>query len=653
MNSPQHIQPEKLLSVLFHSPNATAVYTGENIKILNANDAMLKMWGKDRSVLGKEMVVAIPELGGQPFIDILKEVWNSGQTYTARDRSAFLEIDGEIQEFYFDFEYKALLDSEGKTEFILHTAVEVSERMAAWNMVEERSIAEQKLNEELLAINEEYQVTNEELIVSQENLHHLLDSLNESEKRFRTMVEQSPVAMASLKGKDFTVDMVNDGVLAIWGKDRSVIGLPLRSAMPELENQPFIDILTNVYDTGSAFYGKEVKVMVSVDGTLTERFLNFVYQPTKEESSGEKSILIVANDITEMVNARLEAEEMSTRLQIAIDAGRLGSTEVNLATGIMKSTDQFKMNYGFLPEENFTYTDLFESIFPEYRESVKELVQEAIRTNGVYKADYPIKWRDGSVHWIQAHGRPRYDEKGNADRMVGMTADITDKKLFEQRKDDFLSVASHELKTPVTVIKACLQLLDRMKDRPFSDTHLKLINQSVKNVEKMSDLVDDLLNVKRLNEGQLKIEKKEFNLFEMLQESCSHITLEDEYKISLEGEPDVMVFADMHRLDQVVINFVNNAVKYAPSSKDIHIKMEKFSDAVKVSVRDFGYGIEKDVLPKLFDRFFRADHSGKEYNGLGLGLYICSEIIEKHGGTIGAESEINQGSTFWFTIPLV
>ncbi|KQS91817.1 ATP-binding protein [Chryseobacterium sp. Leaf394] len=653
MNSPQHIQPEKLLSVLFHSPNATAVYTGENIKILSANDAMLKMWGKDRSVLGKEMVVAIPELSGQPFIDILKEVWNSGQTYTARDRSAFLEIDGEMQEFYFDFEYKALLDSEGKTEFILHTAVEVSERMAAWNMVEERSIAEQKLNEELLAINEEYQVTNEELIVSQENLHHLLDSLNESEKRFRTMVEQSPVAMASLKGKDFTVDMVNDGVLAIWGKDRSVIGLPLRSALPELENQPFIDILTNVYDTGSAFYGKEVKVMVSVDGTLTERFLNFVYHPTKEESSGEKSILIVANDITEMVNARLDAEEMSTRLQIAIDAGRLGSTEVNLATGIMKSTDQFKMNYGFLPEENFTYSDLFESIFPEYRESVKELVQEAIRTNGVYKADYPIKWRDGSVHWIQAHGRPRYDEKGNADRMVGMTADITDKKLFEQRKDDFLSVASHELKTPVTVIKACLQLLDRMKDRPFSDIHLKLINQSVKNVEKMSDLVDDLLNVKRLNEGQLKIEKKEFNLFEMLQESCSHITLEDEYKISLEGEPDVMVFADMHRLDQVVINFVNNAVKYAPSSKNIHIKMEKFSDAVKVSVRDFGYGIEKEVLPKLFDRFFRADHSGKEYNGLGLGLYICSEIIEKHGGTIGAESEINQGSTFWFTIPLV
>jgi len=227
MNAPDHIKPEKLLSVLFESPNATAVYSGADIKILSANGMMLKFWGKDRSVVGKNFIDAIPELKGQPFLDILKNVWNTGVTYFAKDTPATLKIDGKLQEFYFDFEYKAILNDEGKTEFILHTAFEVSERMAAWQMVEEKSIQEQKLNEELLAINEEYAATNEELMVineeliaSEEHLSRTITSLNESEKRFRTMIEQSPVAITSLKGKDLVIDSVNDMMLRLWAKDR-------------------------------------------------------------------------------------------------------------------------------------------------------------------------------------------------------------------------------------------------------------------------------------------------------------------------------------------------------------------------------------------------------------------------------------------------
>ena len=147
MNAAQHINPEKLLSVLFYSPNATAVYQGENLKILTADKAMFDFWGKDRSVVRKNFIDALPELINQPFIDILKEVWNSGKTFTAKDTSAILKVDGVLQEFFFDFEYKAILDNEGKTEYILHTAFEVSERIAAWKVVDEISRAEQELTE--------------------------------------------------------------------------------------------------------------------------------------------------------------------------------------------------------------------------------------------------------------------------------------------------------------------------------------------------------------------------------------------------------------------------------------------------------------------------------------------------------------------------
>nr|WP_314499061.1 ATP-binding protein [uncultured Chryseobacterium sp.] len=666
MNAPDHIQPEQLLSVFFHSPNATAVYRGEDITIISANDAMLKFWGKDKSILGQSFTEALPEFEGQPFLDILKQVWKSGKTYLAKDHPAVIEKDGVIRNYYFDFEYKAILDDHGDTAFILHTAFEVSDRIASKNLIREKSNSEKRLSKDLAALNEEYLATNDQLVSINEKLQNantelvqfknklqaLNKTLSESENRFRSLVEHSPVAMASLKGEKFLVDVVNDAVLEIWGKDRSVVGLPLHIALPELKGQPFLGILKEVYESGKPFQAIEMKAKLFVKGVLAERYLNFVYQPIQGEDGKSSAILIVATDVTDQVEAKEAISDMNTRLQIALDAGSLGSTEVHLETGVMQSTDQFKRNYGFAPEENFHYSDLFEAIFPEHRERVRGLVQEAIKTNGIYTTEYPVKWRDGTMHWIQAHGRPRYDENGNADRMVGMNADITDKKLFEQRKDDFLSIASHELKTPITSLKASLQLLDRMKNKPFSESHVRLIEQSGKSVEKMTVLVDELLNMSRLSEDQLKLEKKKFNLYEMLAMSCNHIRMEGEYELILHGDKHLEVIADEHRIDQVIINFVNNAVKYAPDSKEIHITTESLQNHVKVSVKDFGEGIDEKILPNLFDRYFRVDHSGKAYTGLGLGLYICAEIVRRHQGEIGAESEMGKGSTFWFTLPL-
>lgn len=666
MNSPDFIQPEKLLSILFKSPNATAVYSGEQITIISANEAMLQFWGKDKSIIGKSFLEALPELAGQPFPDILKKVWLSGETYLAKDYPAVLEIDGVLQSNYFDFEYKAILGDDGKTAFILHTAFEVSDRMVARRLILEKSEAEEKLAKDLGELNEEYHITNEELLsinsklesVNKEliNFKNQLQKLNqtlfESESRFRSLIENAPVAMASLKGKDFVIEILNESILEIWGKDKSIIGLPLSLALPEIKDQQFLDILTNVYNSGKPYFGTEYKAVLSVNGELTERFLNFVYKPVNSKDNKNKEILIVATDVTEQVKARESLSEINTRLQIALDASSLGSTEVNIATGIMESTDQFKLHFGFAPEEDFKYSDLFDAMLPEHRERVKGLVREAMRTNGIYKTEYPIRWRDGSLHWIEAHGRPRHDKNGVADRMVGMIADITEKKMFDQRKDDFLSIASHELKTPLTILKASIQLLDRLKDKPFSETHSKLIDQSSKSVDTMVILIDELLNMRRMDEDHLKLEKTRFNLYNMLSNSCNHVRMEGKYHLTISGDRHIDVLADENRIDQVIINFVNNAVKYASNSNEILINIETLNKEVKVSVKDFGEGIDSEILPHLFDRYYRADHSGKTYSGLGLGLYICAEIIKKHDGRIGAESTIGKGSTFWFALPL-
>nr|WP_294875249.1 ATP-binding protein [uncultured Pedobacter sp.] len=498
---------------------------------------------------------------------------------------------------------------------------------------------------------ENHQSTNLLLSEQKEELVTSNEHLFESGLRFRNLIKESPTAIAILKGPKLIVDNANDAILKIWGKDQSVIGQPLSIVLPTLQGQPIMDFLNEVYVSGKPYYGNEAKLTMQHGEEKKDIYVNFTYQSIG--TAGEaRELMIVANEVTEQVNARKAVEEINQRLEIALDASKLGSTEVDLATGIMQSTAQFKANYGYGKDETFNYPDLFNAMFPEHRDRVKALVQEAIAKNGIYKAEYPVKWRDGSIHWISAHGRPRYDEHGKVNRMVGMTADITESKLFEQRRDDFLSIASHELKTPVTSLKASLQLLDRIKEKPTSPIHVKLIEQANRSMEKMSVLVDDLLNANRMAEGQLKLTKTTFTVADMLNLCCNHVRFENKYKLIIEGDQDLQIYADENRIDQVVVNFINNAVKYAPDSKDIYLNIERIENYVKVSVKDTGPGIESHIIPNLFDRYYRVSYEGDNYTGLGLGLYICSEIIKRHGGDIGVESEVGIGSTFWFTIPI-
>jgi len=505
--------------------------------------------------------------------------------------------------------------------------------------------------EELQVMNEELTSSNEELRLSQEELIVLNKNLAESESRFRNLIKESPTAIAILKGRELIIDCANDTILKMWDKDNAVLGKPLHLALPSIQEQTIYNFLDQVYLSGEPHYGNEARLSLPHGETLKEVYVNFTYQPIKGVAGG-RDLMIVANEVTEQVIARKAAEDLSERLKIALDASKLGSTEVDLATGIMQSTDQFKANYGYTKEESFNYPDLFNTMIPEYRDGVKKLVQEAIDNNSVYSAEYPVKWRDGSIHWISARGRARYDINGKANRMVGMTADITESKLFEQRKDDFLSIASHELKTPVTSLKGALQLLDRIKEKPFTPMHIKLIEQANRSMDKMSVLVDDLLNMNRLTEGNLKLQKSTFTISEMLNLCCNHVRMEGKFELIVEGDKDLQVYADEHRIDQVVVNFVNNAVKYAADSEKIYLKIDKIDQYARISVKDQGPGIPAHVLPHLFDRYYRVNHDSQNYTGLGLGLYICSEIIKRHDGEIGVESEIGAGSTFWFTLPL-
>ncbi|MDN5285236.1 MAG: hypothetical protein JWR38_1510 [Mucilaginibacter sp.] len=262
------------------------------------------------------------------------------------------------------------------------------------------------------------------------------------------------------------------------------------------------------------------------------------------------------------------------------------------------------------------------------------------------------KRADGLYRWHLIRLMPIKNEDGQMQLWVGTATDIQELRVLQQHKDDFISIASHELKTPITSLKAALQLLDRMKDNPSAVMLPKLIEQANKSLDKVSTRVEDLLNASNANEGQLHINLKTFVLATVIDDCCQHVRTESIYTITTRGDMNVEVYADAARIDQVVINFVNNAIKYAPESKEILICIEKINNMVKVSIIDKGPGIPPEKLRYLFDRYYRADNSGSRYAGLGLGLYICTEIIKQHQGQIGVDSELGKGSTFWFTLPI-
>lgn len=209
-------------------------------------------------------------------------------------------------------------------------------------------------------------------------------------------------------------------------------------------------------------------------------------------------------------------------------------------------------------------------------------------------------------------GNVHNDSDGNPKKILGTVTDITAFKQLQQEKDDFISIASHELKTPLTSLKVSLQLLDRMKT---SSTTImpRLIDQCNRSMEKISELVEDLLNVTRINEGKMMLNIKKFNLAHLVEECCLHLGQAGNHELVIEGNKNIEIVADENRIEQVVINFITNAVKYAPKSRQIYLTTEHLGDSVKLSVRDTGPGIPANKLPRLFERYYRVDQSGVRF----------------------------------------
>lgn len=235
-----------------------------------------------------------------------------------------------------------------------------------------------------------------------------------------------------------------------------------------------------------------------------------------------------------------------------------------------------------------------------------------------------------------------------------LLAEIEFRKAAEQKKDEFISIASHELKTPLTSIKGYIQLLERSLRK--GDELEKITNHLGKaqiQLEKLNGLIADLLDISKIESGKLKFNKEDFCVDQLIQSVIEVMQQSNpDYHIALKGRVGTSVYGDEMRIEQVIVNFLTNAIKYSPDNKNIQLTVATNNNELYLGVKDAGIGMSPEQVNRVFEKFYRVEEHTNRFQGLGIGLYISSEIIKRHGGKIGVNSILGKGSEFYFTIPV-
>lgn len=529
------------------------------------------------------------------------------------------------------------------------------ERMLTWlaNLVME----EIELRSSTTNKNDKNRMTGKNLTDTGNFRSFLQHPFHEGDIRFSNMMQKAPVALALLTGQDLIIESANETTLKIFGKTEKIIGMPLAIALPDLERQFFLKLLNAAYSSGQPYYGNETKVEIEYDGQLRDIYFNFVYQPLLDDTGATYAIMVVANEVTDLVIARKEKEKAEEMLRFAVEAANVGTWYIDMGTGTFMPSPRLKELFGYYHEDDMPYEIAVNQIVEEYREKVIDSVKATLISGVRFNMEFPILgFHDQKLRWVRAVGKLNHNAKLNLSNYSGVIMDITEQKQDELRKNDFIAMVSHELKTPLSSLKAYVQYISTQFKRKKSDADfvLNLLSKVDTQVNKMTSMINGFLSLSCLESGKIQLHKTFFNLDELVKEIINDTMLvSPNHFITLPCCDSIHIYADREKISQVVTNFLSNADKYSPKGQLIEVKCQLVNDLAKVSVKDEGMGIKPHYIERLFERYFRIESKHtSNISGFGIGLYLCSEIIQHHNGKIGVDSEIGKGSTFWFTLPL-
>jgi len=511
----------------------------------------------------------------------------------------------------------------------------------------------QSINEELETSKEELQSANEELTTINEELQVRNSELKESSDYTKAIIETMHESLLMLSA-DLRIKTANKGFYQMFSViPEETEGFYLYELggnqwdIPELRKQ-----LKMVQTRDIPFAGFEVTAEFPGLGRKS-MLLNAHKFPRKE--GNESLILLAIQDISSRKQIEEELRQNEEKFRMLVQNSSDIITVFDRDATIKYESPAIENILGYKPEERVGRNVSMDPIVhPEDRELKINLLRKAIeRPHENIYGEFRLRHKNGAFRTIEAIFRNFIEDK----RINGIIAnyrDITDRKILEQQKDEFIGIASHELKTPVTSIKAYTQILQEVFEKANDKKSAEMLEKMNHQVDRLTHLIIDLLDFTRIEGGKLKFRDEKYDLNDLISEKVEEMQRTTKrHKIEMDLDRSVGMYGDSDRTGQVLTNLLNNAIKYSPEADRIIVSSKVQREKVTICVQDFGVGIEKELVDKVFDRFFRvAEPLMNTFPGLGLGLYIASEIVRRQRGKIWATSKIGAGSTFCFSLPI-
>jgi PAS domain S-box-containing protein len=622
-------QRQRLHDLIMEAPAAIALLRGPAHICEVANPMYQRTIGMGRDVLGKSLQETLPELEGQGIFELLDRVYATGERHESSEALFRLgpNDDGSFEDRYFNVVYQPTRDEAGAVDGVLIHAVDVTASTLAHQWV------------------------------------------TASEERYRTLFRLVPVAIFACDASGL-IQEYNQHAIELWGR-APVAGDP---------GERYCGSLKRYFSDGRPMSHEECPTARVLCGEALDDFdaeclierpdgsrRSVVAHPQllRNQHGQVTGVITCLYDITERKQADAAAAHLAAIVSSSSDAIASKTLE-GIITSWNASAERM---FGYTPEEIIGRSVL--TLIPPERREEEDVILARIRAGEHVEHFETVRVRkDGRRLDVSLTISPIRDRLGAIMGASKIVRDITERKQLERERAELLGIVAHDLGNPLASIKARVQLLTRQIARGKALDADALSGLELL-VTRMERLVRDLRDAESIEAGHLILVRDRFDLVSLLRQEAETTKTASQGSVMLEL-PDwassgaVEVDADRDRIGQVIANLLSNAIKYSLAGQPVALSLDREKrpispdtlpvSFVRVSVHDEGPGIPKEALSQVFERFYRVpgiDTRRGDRPGLGLGLYICRQLIERHGGQIGVESVVGRGSTFWFTLPLV
>lgn len=398
------------------------------------------------------------------------------------------------------------------------------------------------------------------------------------------------------------------------------------------------------------------------DILLTSLRLNFDNQHLLKNLQLEKQQAVSLNEnLRTEIAQRLDAEQQLRRKEQNLEEAQriagLGSWELDVAKNRVYLSREMRVLLGLTPgRRTIAYEDFLQHILDEDRERVERSRHNAIQQTDSYVVEYRVANDNGHHTILEEQGIVRVDERGRVSSLSAIALDITQRQEMDRLKREFISMVSHELRTPLTAISGTLGLIEGGVAGDMPDKANELVGVAQRNALRLSKLVNDILDIDKLEFGSLPLELEAMDAEAMVREAIEENRgYADKLGVSIQFEAATertMILGDRDRLIQVMTNLLSNAAKYSPNGASVQVGLKSTDGTLRIDISDQGPGIDESFRDRVFQKFSQGDTSDSRFQyGTGLGLNIAKLIVEKHGGSIGFDTVPGKGTTFWFELP--